>query len=52
MFVRAVRAHLANGGIALIATHIDLGLDEAGILDIAQFRATAPALDDFDGAFL
>lgn len=52
LFARAVRAHLASGGSALIATHIDLGLDEAETLDIAAFRAKAPAPDDFDGAFL
>lgn len=38
MFADAVRAHLAPGGSALIATHIDLGL-EAEMLDIAAFRA-------------
>lgn len=52
MFAAAVRAHLATGGAALMATHIDLGLDEAETLDIAPFRAKAPAPDDFDGAFL
>ena len=52
MFAGAVRAHLAGGGSALMATHIDLGLTEADTLDIAGFRAKAPAPDDFDGAFL
>ncbi len=52
MFAGAVRAHLAAGGAALMATHIDLGLDEAETLDIAPFRAKAPAPDDFDEAFL
>lgn len=52
MFAAAVRAHLAGGGLALIATHIDLGLTEARVLDVGPFRARAPALDDFDGAFL
>ena len=50
MFAGAVRDHLKRGGSALIATHIDLGLD-AEVLDLAPFRATLPALDDFDGAF-
>ncbi len=45
MFVRAVRAHLEGGGMAVIATHIDLGL-EARVLDISGFRATAEALAD------
>ena len=38
MFARAVGAHLAGGGAALIATHIDLGL-EADVLDVSRFRA-------------
>ncbi len=52
MFAAAVRAHLGQGGMALLATHIDLGLEEARVLDVGQFRARAPAADDFDGAFL
>lgn len=40
LFAAAVRGHLAQGGAALIATHIDLGL-EAEVLDLAPFRATA-----------
>jgi len=52
MFADAVRTHLAGGGLALIATHIDLGLSEARVLDVGPFRAKAPMLDDFDGAFL
>jgi heme exporter protein A len=39
-FAAAVRGHLVGGGSALIATHIDLGL-EAQVLDISAFRATA-----------
>jgi heme exporter protein A len=50
LFASAVRAHLAQGGSAIIATHIDLGL-EADTLDVTPFRAVLPALDDFDGAF-
>ncbi len=38
MFADAVRAHLAGGGSALMATHIDLGI-EAAVLDITPFRA-------------
>lgn len=52
MFAGAVRAHLKGGGMALMATHIDLGLDEARVLNLAPFRARAPEPDDFDGAFL
>lgn len=52
MFAEAVRGHLRGGGLALMATHIDLGLTEARVLDMRPFKAKAPALDDFDGAFL
>ncbi|MBT8417845.1 MAG: heme ABC exporter ATP-binding protein CcmA [Silicimonas sp.] len=50
LFADAVRAHLAGGGAALIATHTDLGLD-ADTLDVAVFRATKAAVTDFDEAF-
>lgn len=52
LFAQAVRSHLANGGMALMATHIDLGLVEARMLDLGPYRAKAPAHDDFDGSFL
>ncbi len=51
MFADAVRGHLAQGGSALIATHIDLGLD-ADVLDVGPFRAKPRAVEDFDGDFL
>ncbi|WP_300066985.1 heme ABC exporter ATP-binding protein CcmA [uncultured Ruegeria sp.] len=51
MFAEAVRAHLAEGGSALIATHIDLGLD-GDILDVGANKAKPGPLDDFDGGFL
>jgi len=51
MFADAVRAHLGQGGSALIATHIDLGL-EAEVLDVGPYKAKPLALDDFDGGFL
>ncbi|MCJ7873784.1 heme ABC exporter ATP-binding protein CcmA [Marinovum sp. 2_MG-2023] len=51
MFADAVRLHLGQGGSALIATHIDLGLD-GDALDVAQFRAVPPDSDDFDEVFL
>lgn len=41
LFAGAVRAHLAAGGSALMATHIELGLDEAEVLDLTPFRATS-----------
>lgn len=51
LFAEAVRGHLRQGGSALIATHIDLGLD-ADVLDLAPFKAMPRAVDDFDGDFL
>ena len=50
LFADAVRGHLAEGGIALIATHIDLGL-EARVIDVSGFRATAGSRGAFDEAF-
>lgn len=50
LFADAVRAHLADGGAALIATHIDLGLD-AATLDLSGFRATEAGAGAFDEAF-
>lgn len=44
--------HLANGGIAVIATHIDLGLAEATTLDLTPFAAKNFRPSDSDEAFL
>ncbi|MEO1140158.1 MAG: heme ABC exporter ATP-binding protein CcmA [Pseudomonadota bacterium] len=52
MFAAVIRAHLASGGVAILATHIDLGLTEARVLDVSPLRAKRAALDDFDEAFL
>lgn len=43
--------HLAAGGVAVIATHIDIGLD-APALDLAPFRARPGGVQGSDGAFL
>ncbi|WP_323042167.1 heme ABC exporter ATP-binding protein CcmA [Gemmobacter sp.] len=55
LFADMVRAHLAGGGAALIATHIDLGLDGAETLDLTPFKARPPEQggrrDAFDEAF-
>lgn len=51
MFAGAVRTHLGQGGSALIATHIELGLD-ADVLDVGQFRAKPQTTGDFDEVFL
>jgi heme exporter protein A len=57
LFAAAVRAHLADGGAAIMATHIDLGLAEARILDLSPFRprrdsARAPQAATSDEVFL
>jgi len=51
MFARVMRAHAEGGGMAVIATHIELGL-EAQVLDITPFRAVAAQSGTFDEAFL
>lgn len=53
LFADVVRAHLAGGGMALIATHIDLGL-EAAVLDVTPYRVMLDAarLGASDEAFL
>ncbi len=52
LFADAVRAHLAAGGSALMATHIDLGL-ETEVLDVTPHKAVlSAAIEDFDEAFL
>ncbi len=50
LFVEALRTHLATGGSALIATHIDLGLPEALDLDLTGFRAELGFRGAFDEA--
>lgn len=52
-FADMIRRHLAQGGSAIMATHIDLGLGEdAQVLDLSQFRATTPTLRSSEEAFL
>ena len=51
-FAQIVEAHLAQGGAALIATHVDLGL-HGETLDVMQFRAQPNStLSSFDEGFL
>ena len=50
LFGAAVARHLEGGGIAVIATHIELGFD-AQVLDLSAFRAGAPQGGVFDEAF-
>jgi heme exporter protein A len=51
LFAGVVRQHLAGGGAAIIATHVDLGLPEAEVLDLGPFRTRTLARDGFDEAF-
>lgn len=51
LFAAAITDHLAAGGSALMATHIDLGL-EAQILDLSAYRANEVADQSFAEAFL
>lgn len=53
LFGDVVRDHLGRGGMALMATHIDLGLPEARLLDLSPFKARLDAPErSFDEAFL
>ncbi len=45
VFAQMIEHHLKGGGIAVLATHIDLGLRSARTLDIARFKAD-PAQHD------
>ena len=54
LFADVVRGHLASGGMAILATHIDLGLPEARVLDLTPFKAISPLVasgNGFDEAF-
>jgi heme ABC exporter, ATP-binding protein CcmA len=51
LFGAVVRGHLAQGGAALLATHIDLGLPEARVLDLGPYKAELPPDLGFDAAF-
>ena len=53
LFAAAVEAHLKSGGMALIATHIDLGIEQAKVLDVTPFVARNDvAMCSNDEAFL
>jgi heme exporter protein A len=51
LFAEVVRAHLSKGGLAVIATHVDLGLSEATILDLEPYRARVIQSTGFDEAY-
>lgn len=50
-FAGVLRDHLAGGGAAIIATHVDLGLPEAEVLDLDPFRTRTLTQNGFDEAF-
>jgi heme exporter protein A len=51
LFAGVVRHHLSTGGAAIIATHVDLSLPEARILDLDPHRVRIMIRDGFDEAF-
>ena len=51
LFGDAVRDHLNRGGSAIIASHIDMGLD-VRVIDLTPYRARAKVSRDYDEAFL
>jgi heme exporter protein A len=51
LFGAMLRLHLAQGGAAIVATHIDLGLPEARVLDLSPYKATSLRQGAFDEAF-
>lgn len=51
LFAGVLRGHLGAGGLALVATHIDLGLDAAAVLDLSAHRARPPEAGGAAGAF-
>jgi heme exporter protein A len=50
LFQNMLSTHLASGGIAVIATHIELGLIGAMTLDLNQYRANIET-QSHQGAF-
>jgi heme exporter protein A len=44
LFASVITAHLAAGGMALIASHIAMGLTGAGVLDLTPFKARIGAM--------
>ena len=50
LFTAMIGAHLGQGGSALIASHIDLGLPQSTLLDLSPYaNRNAPQLSPFDG---
>ncbi|WP_380052900.1 heme ABC exporter ATP-binding protein CcmA [Falsihalocynthiibacter sp. SS001] len=51
LFASAVQSHLAKGGVAVIATHIDLGFG-ADVLELGPYKAPQTSDEAFDEAFI
>lgn len=51
LFGAMLRGHLGRGGAGIVATHIDLGLPEAAVLDLTPFKAGPRRQGAFDEAF-
>ena len=52
LFGAMLQGHLGQGGSAIVATHIELGLPVAQVLDLGPFRAKVSLKGAFDEAFL
>jgi heme exporter protein A len=53
IFGNIIKAHLSENGCALVATHIDLGLENsAQIIDLSQYRPNSGELSSSDEGFL
>ena len=53
IFGNIIKDHLSEDGCALIATHIDLGLENrAQIIDLLKFKSTSGELSNSNEAFL
>jgi len=53
IFENIIKDHISEGGCALIATHIDLGLENnAQIIDLLKYKANSGELSSSNEAFL
>ena len=53
IFENIIRDHISEGGCALIATHIDLGLENgAQIIDLLKYKANSGELSSSNEAFI
>ena len=53
IFGNIIKDHLSENGCALVATHIDFGLENnAQIIDLSQYRPNSGELSSSDEGFL